>query len=55
MVRGSLENGENRGSPFSPEQTVCAALEMFGGGHFQRTEGDLTGCTKSTAHKLLYR
>ena len=55
MVRGSLERGMNRGCPFSPEQTVCLALEIFGGGHFQRTEGDLTGCTKSTAHQLLYR
>ena len=53
LVRGSLENQQNRGLPFSPGQIVCLALEILGGGHFQRTEGDLTGCTKSSAHNLL--
>ena len=46
---------DQRGHPFSPELTVCAGLDILGGGHFQRVEGVCSNSGTSTAHKLLYR
>ena len=60
LVRPNLNLNEDnpnarRGQPFSAEQIVCSALNIMGGGHFQRVQGDCTGSVPSTAHKFLYK
>ena len=56
LVRGSLEREEGgKGLPLSPDQTVLLGLDILAGGHFMRTQGELTGCCKATAFNHLYR
>ena len=55
MLRADLESNGEKGNPFSPEQVVLLSLEILAGGHFQRTQGDLSGAGWSTVHTLFYK
>ena len=51
----NINQENNRGKPFNTKQVACTALNILGGGHFQRVQGDCTGSVQSTAHNFLYR
>ena len=55
LLRDDLEKANNAGVPFSPEQIVCLSLDILGGGHFQRTQGALSGSSQASVHNLLYK
>jgi len=44
-----LSHRDNRGSPLTPVQTVCIALNHFAGAHFQRVSGYCGNCSQSAA------
>jgi len=50
-----LHRGTNRGVPLTPVQTMCLALNHFGGGHFQRVTGYCGNVSQNAAFCAIER
>ena len=52
LVRNDVHHGYQR---LTPLETVCSALDILGGGHFQRVEGVCANMCTTSAHRSLHR
>ena len=55
LLEQDLKHPSNQGSPLTPVQQVCIALNHMAGGHFQRVSGVCGGVCQWTARSALVR
>jgi hypothetical protein len=53
IIQNHLEFESDRGTPLTPIQQLCVALNFYGGGHFQRIAGLCGGVSQPTAHRCI--
>jgi hypothetical protein len=53
MLLPYLQHESDRGNPLTPVQQLCAVLNYYGGGHFQRITGLCGGISQRTAQRCI--